>query len=185
MSRSFKVDINAPVTLGFVAISLLVTIIDTYFSKTFAETYFAVGPSMSLTSPLDYFQLASHVFGHAGFQHLFGNLFMLLLLGPILEEKYGAKRMALLIFITALITGIANVLFFPHGLMGASGIVFMTIILSSIVNVRENAIPLTFILVFCLFIGGEVMKIFEEDNISQMAHIIGGICGAFAGFKLR
>lgn len=185
MSRSFRVDINAPVTLGFVVISLMVTIIDTYVNSRFAESFFAVGPSMSVSSPLDYFQLVSHIFGHSGFQHLFGNLFMLLLLGPILEEKYGTNRMILLIVLTAAVTGILNVLFFPHGLMGASGIVFMTIILASIVNLRENSIPLTFILVFCLFIGGEVIKIFEEDNISQMAHIIGGLCGAFAGFKMR
>lgn len=185
MSNSFRVDINAPVTLSFVSIALIVTILDTYLIEGFAKQIFAVGPSMSVSNPLDYFRLVSHIFGHADFSHLFGNLFMLLLLGPILEEKYGAKRMVLLIFLTALITGLLNVLLFPKGLMGASGIVFMVIILSSIVNIKENSIPLTFILVFCLFIGGEVLKIFNDDNISQAAHIIGGICGAFAGFKMR
>lgn len=185
MSRSIRIDMNAPVTLSFVSLALIITLLDVYLIKGIAVKYFSVSATMNVGSILDYVRLFTHVLGHSGFPHLFGNLFMILLLGPILEEKYGGKRFILLILLTAGITGILNVLLFPRGLMGASGIVFMIIILSSIVNVKENAIPLTFLLVFVLFIGGEILKIHEEDNISQAAHIIGGICGAFAGFKMR
>ena len=126
----------------------------------------------------------SHVIGHANFGHLLNNLTLLLLLGPILEEKYGSANLVWMMLATALATGIINVMFFSTGLLGASGIVFMLIILVSIVNVKRNSIPLSFILVSCIFVGNELFQSFARDNISQMAHIVGGAIGALFGFKL-
>ncbi|MEM6298750.1 MAG: rhomboid family intramembrane serine protease, partial [Bacteroidota bacterium] len=51
-------------------------------------------------------------------------------------------------------------------------------------NMKAGQIPLTFILVALLYVGREVMAVLENDNISQFAHIIGGICGAAFGFAL-
>jgi len=144
--------------------------------------YFTVYPTMSVTNPVDYFRLFSHVMGHGGWEHLVGNFTFILLLGPILEEKYGSQNLLFMMFITAIITGILNILLFPSGLLGASGIVFMFILLSSVVNAQKGKIPLTFILVALLFLGKEVISILEADNISQFAHIVGGICGAVFGF---
>jgi hypothetical protein len=84
--------------------------------------------------------------------------------------------------ITALVTAVLNNLFFSTGLMGASGIVFMMILLSSFVNFKQGEIPLTFILVVVLYIGREVISSFERNNVSEFAHILGGICGAAFGF---
>jgi membrane associated rhomboid family serine protease len=83
-----------------------------------------------------------------------------------------------------LTTGIINVLVFSKGLLGASGIVFALIILASIVNMRRDSIPLSFVLVSVIFIGGELTQVFRQDNISQTAHIVGGIVGAVFGFQL-
>jgi membrane associated rhomboid family serine protease len=101
------------------------------------------------------------------------------------EEKYGSKRLLIMILLTALVTGILNILFFNTGLLGASGIVFMLILLSSFTNVRNGEIPITFILVAFLFLGKEVLESIQNDNISQFAHIIGGICGSIFGFRSR
>jgi membrane associated rhomboid family serine protease len=90
-----------------------------------------------------------------------------------------------MMFFTGLITGILQMLFFDHGLMGASGIVFMLIILSSLTNFRTGRIPLTFIVVAILFIGEEVVNGLKEDNVSQFAHVLGGIIGAVFGFTTR
>jgi rhomboid protease GluP len=81
-----------------------------------------------------------------------------------------------------LITGILNTIFFSTALMGASGIVFMLILLSSFTNIRSGEIPLTFLLIVVLFLAKEVISAFGQDNISQFAHIIGGICGSLFGF---
>jgi len=88
-----------------------------------------------------------------------------------------------MMFITSLITGVLNVLLFPTALLGASGIVFMFIILSSITNLQKGEIPLTFILISVLFLGKEVLSAFGEDNVSQFAHIIGGVFGGVFGLK--
>lgn len=49
-----------------------------------------------------------------------------------------------------------------------------------------NAVPLTFILVAILFIGQEVAQgLMIMDNVSNMAHIVGGLVGAALGFKLN
>ena len=85
---------------------------------------------------------------------------------------------------TALITGLINVFFFNSGLLGASGIVFMFILLVSFTNVEAGQIPVTFILVAALFIGKEVLNTLQTNQISEAAHIIGGICGSLFGFTL-
>ena len=78
-------------------------------------------------------------------------------------------------------------LFFPgSALMGASGIVFMMIVMSSLAGMKDGWIPITLILVFVLYVGGEIISgITLKDNISQLTHIIGGVCGALLGISMR
>ena len=88
---------------------------------------------------------------------------------------------------TALISGMVHWLFFPgSALMGASGIVFMMIVMSSLAGMKDGWIPITLILVFILYVGGEIISgITLKDNISQLTHIIGGVCGALLGISMR
>jgi membrane associated rhomboid family serine protease len=74
------------------------------------------------------------------------------------------------------------VLFFPTALLGASGVVFMMILLASFTNFSKGEIPLTFILVLILYLGQQIMNSFESNNISEFAHIVGGFCGSLFGF---
>ncbi|MBN1463558.1 MAG: rhomboid family intramembrane serine protease, partial [Paludibacteraceae bacterium] len=113
------------------------------------------------------------------------NLMLMLLIGPVLEEKYGSKKMLLMIIITAITTGITHKLLFSSGLWGASGIVFMLIILISFTNLKSGKIPLTFILVLIVYFGKEFVTMTQTDNISQFAHIFGGICGGAYGFIIN
>jgi membrane associated rhomboid family serine protease len=75
-----------------------------------------------------------------------------------------------------------NSALFSTGLMGASGLVFMMILLASFTNHKEGEIPLTFILVLVLFLAKEVVQAFSNDDISQFAHILGGVIGSLFGF---
>ena len=108
---------------------------------------------------------------------------MMLAIGPMVEEKYGSRNLILFIATTALITGLAHVLFFPgKAVMGASGVVFMLILLASFTNIKQGRLPVTVPLVAILYIGNEIMLgLFTADNISRISHIMGGICGAIAG----
>ena len=134
-----------------------------------------------------YIRLFTHVFGHNGWEHFAGNITYILLLGPLLEEKYGCKTIIKAIVITALATGIINSVLFPQiALCGASGIVFAFILLSSFTEFKSGDIPITFLLVFVIYIGHQIVDgIFVQDNISNMAHIVGGLVGAILGYGLN
>ncbi len=179
-----RINYNSPVVLTFALIAIAVFLLSSTIIPGLTNSMFSVYPTFSFGNPMDYFRLVSHVVGHASTSHLLNNLVFILLLGPILEEKYGSRKILLVIIVTALVTGIFNVVFASTGLMGASGIVFAFIILVSIVNVQKNTIPLSFIIVAILFIGEEFLRSFQDDMISQTAHIIGGIVGAAFGFRI-
>ncbi|HVD97111.1 MAG TPA: rhomboid family intramembrane serine protease [Cytophagaceae bacterium] len=174
-----RITYNAPFTL---TLTLVCTIIR-FLGDSFTNKFFVVGGSMNFADPLDYIRLFSHALGHGDWHHLLANFSLILILGPILEEKYGTASLAFMSFMTALITGILNILLFDTGLMGASGLVFMMILLASFTNFTSGTIPLTFILVLVFYVGNELYSIFKEDNISQFAHILGGLIGSVFGFK--
>ena len=70
-------------------------------------------------------------------------------------------------------------------LLGASGVVFAFIILSSVTSFRTGEIPLTFVLVAIIFLGQQIIQgLFVADNISNLSHFAGGVIGGAAGFKL-
>ena len=57
------------------------------------------------------------------------------------------------------------------------------ILLASTANIKEGEIPLTFIAVAVIYLGGEIVRaLSKDDQISQMAHLIGGATGAVFGF---
>ena len=184
--RKLKITFNAPVTLTFSLICLVATSLGMLFGEKFTQLFFVTYHS-SLSNPMTYVRLFTHVFGHESWSHFLSNGTYILLLGPLLEEKYGSRRILEMIGITAVVTGMINYLFFPHaGLLGASGVVFAMILLASFTSFRSGEIPITFILVAVIFIGQQIYQgIFIQDQISNMAHIVGGIIGAIAGYFLN
>lgn len=177
-----KITYNSPVILTFVVISFLALLFGYVTGGASTNLLFCVYRS-SFLNPLTYVRLFGHVLGHANLEHFVNNMLYILLLGPILEEKYGSRKMLIMILITAFVTGLINTLFFSTGLLGASGIVFMMIVLSSMVSFQKGQIPLTMILVVILYLGNEVIAgVFTADNVSQLTHVLGGICGGICGW---
>ena len=183
MKGRIKIAVNAPVIIAFVAIMFLATLAGMltagYSTRILFQTY-----RSSLLSPLTYLRLVTHVFGHSGWAHFMGNATYILLLGPMLEEKYGSESLIKVIGITALVTGLVNFLLFPGtALCGASGVVFAFIMLTSFTGFRSGEIPLTFILIAVIFIGQQFFEgTFARDQISQLSHILGGAVGAVIGY---
>lgn len=186
LHKKLKITFNAPITLGFVIICFIATLLGVISNGTITQTLFMTYHS-SLTNPMTYLRFITHIFGHSGWSHFIGNASYILLLGPMLEEKYGSKVLLEIMGITAVVTGLVNYIFFWNvGLCGASGVVFAFIILASFTGFKEGEIPLTFILVAIIFIGQQVYEgIAVQDNISNMAHIVGGIVGAIVGYLLN
>lgn len=183
--RKFFIDYNAPVTLTFALICLIVLGIGYYTNNQSTRMLFMTY-NTSLLNPLLYVRLFTYVLGHANWAHFIGNMSYILILGPMIEEKYGSKNLLKMILITAVIGGILNNVLFPNvALCGASGIVFMMIILASATSFEKGQIPLTLILVLVIYLGGEIYDaLYANDNISQLAHIAGGVCGAAFGLFL-
>lgn len=186
MIKKIKITFNSPVVLSLIIICFAVTLIGAITDGVVTKLLFMTYHS-SLTNIMTYLRLFTHVFGHMGWNHFISNASFLLLLGPMLEEKHGSKTLIKVMAITALVTGIVNYLFFWNvGLCGASGIVFAFIILVSFTSYKEGEIPLTFILVAVIYIGQQIFEgIAVKDNISNMAHIVGGLVGAVIGYNLN
>ena len=184
--KQLKISFNSPVILGFTLICLLSLLLGYLTKGTSTYTLFSVYRS-SLLNPLTYIRLICDVFGHDIWQHFIGNIMLILVVGPLLEEKYGSSNMIVVILSTALVTGIVNIILFPHiRLLGASGVVFALILLSSFTSIKDGSIPMTFILVAVVYIGGQVYNgLFVHDNVSNLTHIIGGIIGASLGYVMN
>ena len=111
MKSKLKITFNAPVILGFVSICFLATLVNGWTNGRSNELLFMTYHS-SLRDPLTYLRFVTHVFGHAGWEHFLGNMGYVLLLGPMLEEKYHSRALMMVIGVTALATGLINYIFF-------------------------------------------------------------------------
>jgi membrane associated rhomboid family serine protease len=180
-----RIQYNAPVTLSFALLALCVLVLAHFTGGQTNQWFFSVYRA-PVTDPLLYIRMFGHVLGHADVGHYFNNFVIILLVGPMLEEKYGGKPMVIMMVITALVTGFLFMAFSEYAMLGASGIVFMMMLLSSFANWQKGRIPLTLILALAIFIGREVFAgVDASGNISHMTHIIGGICGAVFGFVFK
>ena len=186
MKKGRSITYNSPVVLTFVILRFAVMVAN-YMTAGLSNKLLFMTYHSSLASPLTYVRMFTHVLGHAGWSHYIGNMMYLLLLGPMLEEKYGSRALIEVVLVTGLVTGIVTWVLFPGiALCGASGVVFAFIMMTSFTSFKEGEIPLTVILVAIIFIGQQVYEgLLVQDDISNMAHILGGIVGAIAGYTLN
>lgn len=178
-----KFDYNAPVILTYFFICLIILIVDKLCKGKFSATFFTTYKNDSLLNPLTYFKLISHSLGHADWDHLYSNFIKILLIGPLIEEKYGSINLLIAMILTSLIIGIVNKILGKGGILGASGVAYMLILLSSFVNMENGKIPITLTLIILFFVVDEVIKLFrrKKDGVSHLGHITGAICGIILG----
>lgn len=179
-----KLKYNAPVTLTFALICTAIVAANQYLVPGLIDGLFTAEGSMTFRYDdiPAYTRVFSYPFGHVGWDHLLSNMTLILLLGPILEERFGSRSLIMMMFLTAVINGLINVFFFPTELVGSSGLVFMMIVLTSFNNINKGEIPLTFLVIITLYMAREIIGALKYDDISQISHIIGGACGALFGF---
>ncbi len=177
-----KIHYNSPVVLTFFFLSLSALLLDILTKGWTTVHLFSV--YRSPITPLFFVRLFGHVLGHSGYAHFAGNMVLFLVVGPPLEEKYGSKALLAGILLTALVSGLLQCALFPHtALLGASGIVFMLILLSSLAGMKAGSIPLTLILVAVIYLGQELYSgLFVQDNVAHFMHLVGGACGTGFGF---
>ena len=180
-----KITFNAPVVLCF-AIGSGLALLANYLTAGRANLLLFSVYKGSWSDPLFYVRLFGHVLGHASISHYANNMILFLLVGPLLEEKYGSRCLFEIIAVVAVITGLVHI-FLPgnSALLGASGIVFAFILLSSVTGTAKG-IPLTMIIVALIYISQQIYEGFTSvNNVSYLTHIIGGSIGAVCGMALR
>lgn len=178
-----RIRYNSPVILTFVFVSFGTLVLNWLTQGWTNRLFFSIYSTGSVLDPLTIVRLFGYVLGHANLEHYISNMTLLLLVGPMLEEKYGSKNLLFLMIVTSLVTGIVHVLFFRGALLGASGIVFAMIMLSSFVYIRKGEIPLTFVIMAIIYLGGQIVDgMFVQDSVSQFSHLTGGLIGSAFGF---
>ena len=184
-SGKLRLGYNAPVVLTFVLLCVVVQLVSMLTGGT-SDRFFSVGRPLLSGNPLTWFRLFLHVVGHSGWDHLLNNMMFILILGPMIEEKYGSLNTLFVILATALVTGLIYVVFFPTtSLHGASGVVFAFIILASITGFKEHSIPITFLLVAAHYLGQQIYNATQQNNVAELVHIVGGVVGGSLGFVMK
>lgn len=189
---ALKIRYNSPVVLTFSLVCIAVFVLDVIFSAgggpqagPVTQKFFMLRGVFDYSNPLDYLRLFTYTMGHANQAHIMGNMSIFLLIAPIMEEKYGSRNVLIMMVLTALVTAFFQILLFNSGLLGASGIVFMFIVLVSFADARKGTIPLTFILVVIFYVGTEILHSMQNNQVSEYAHIAGGIMGALFGMTFK
>ena len=178
-----KIQYNAVVILSYFFICLVILILDKLAQGRLVNNLFSTGRNDSLLNPLTYFKLISHSLGHSSWDHLYNNFLKILLIGPLIEEKYGSLNLLIMIILTSLIIGIINRIFSKNRILGASGIAYMLIVLCSFVNIEYGKIPITVVLIILFFVVDEIINLLKrkKDGISHLGHVTGAICGILLG----
>lgn len=192
MKKKFRLTWNAPCTLIFTLLCALILVLDKYVAdEKLIPAFFMVSSKANASgaggfmwnNPIEYVRLFTHVFGHSDWNHFLSNFSFILLLGPLMEERYGSWIYLLMGCVTSFVTGVVNVCFMPTSLLGSSSIAFMLVILTSVSTLNKKEIPVSFIFLLAVFIALELISP-NQKNISTVAHIVGGLCGSVFGFLI-
>ena len=174
---------NSVVILSYFFISLLVLVVNYIIHDSINKKLF----SCYRSSPFNiftYIRMFTYILGHKDWNHFINNFLYILLIGPMIEEKYGSVNLLAMILITAFVSSFFNLLISKRDrILGASGIVFMLIVLSSFVNFQAGKIPLTLVLICLLYVVNEIRDgLLKKDGVSHFGHLMGAVCGCIFGF---
>lgn len=178
-----KFDYNSPVILTYAIICVVLLIINN-MTKGWLNNFLLISYGHpNPLNPLTYLRGLLHIFGHVNWNHLLNNMILMMLVGPAVEERYGSWNLCIMILTDAVVTAVINGIFSSHGIIGASGVVFMLIILSAFTNMCKGKIPVTLCIVSALYFGQEIYSAINtpNDGVSRLGHILGGVVGLVYG----
>lgn len=185
----FKVAYDAPVTLTFAIVSILLFVLNTYVLKGKLTGLFLAAPTMQggelpfvVSNPLSYVRMLFYIFGASNSGMLITNLIFILLLGPAMEERYGSIVIGIMMAVSAVFAGVLNACFCQKMLQGAISVVFMIIFLNAFISFSKKKLPLSFIAVFVLFILREILEQNPNGIVGIVAGLAGGLCGSLFAF---
>lgn len=191
MKKKIKLNVSfdAPVTITFAVLSLVLFLMSTYLIKDKAGGLLLAsatnaGGSMpfAASNVTSYFRTFLYVFGGKEIASVIFNLIFILLLGPSLEEYYGSVLVAVCYFITAVFAGVLNACFCSTSLQGSSCIVMMMIFLSALMSVSKHKMPVSSVLVLALCIVNIVISEKAGGIAGIFINIVAGLCSSLPAF---
>jgi membrane associated rhomboid family serine protease len=200
--KRYKIMFDAPVTIVFVLLTIAVYFVNIMMKESLIPMMFtcrslkAADPeaAFNLKNALDYARLILHVFAYTDFPTLLINAVILLLLGSILEERYGSLMLFIMIFIAALVSGVLAVCSPQVPFTGTDSIIFMMIFLLSLTALAKHTVQVSWLLAFIAFTaykaygftttGTKNLSAIIQDNLGLLISLAAGICGSLAGFLI-
>lgn len=184
---------NLPVmTTGLIVINVLVFLAMEILGDTQSTQFLYEHGGMYWPSVLEqgqWYRLVTHMFLHAGGEHLLNNMFMLGILGYQIEKNYGSIRYILTYFVSGIGGAVLSALFeMQMGeaavCIGASGAVFgifgaMLIMIFKNRRQMGEVSALRLLILFVLMVFGNM-----EEGVDWMAHLGGALLGVVMAFIL-
>lgn len=112
---------TTPIVLNLIIINVLVFFIQMMFDGTDEKVTRIIALFPYQTEYFKPYQLATHMFAHGGFFHLFFNMFVLWMFGTMLERAWGPKRFLIFYLLCGLAAGFAHLILEFSPAVGASG----------------------------------------------------------------
>ncbi len=135
--------------------------------------------------------LITHQFLHFGFWHVFNNMILLLIFGRLTQQFFGKVETVSIYLIGGITAAIALIMFFNTGeAIGASAsiyaVMFATVLYRPDYKINLfiiGPIKIKWIAVFIAVLG--IVIDFRSNTGGKVAHLFGGLFGAFYGYKRR
>ncbi len=179
-----------PVTKNLLIINLIVWLADMVFAKSgidltnaFGLWYFA-HPNFHLWQPITY------MFMHAGFSHIFFNMFAVMMFGVALERHWGSKRYLIYYLATGIGAGLFQELVWTwmgipnHVTIGASGAVYGILLAfawlfpETRMFIFPFPMPIKARTLVIIYFAIELFSGFSStDNVAHFAHLGGMLFG--------
>lgn len=179
-------------TTGLIAINVLVFLAMEILGDTQSTQFLYEHGGMYWPSVLEqgqWYRLVTHMFLHAGGEHLLNNMFMLGILGYQIEKNYGPIKYILTYFVSGIGGAVLSALFeMQMGeaavCIGASGAVFgifgaMLIMIFKNRRQMGEVSALRLLILFVLMVFGNM-----EEGVDWMAHLGGALLGVVMAFIL-
>ncbi len=171
------------ITIG---IFILQSISKLMYGDLFTNTFMLV-PGDILVRP---WILITSMFLHAGFAHLFFNMYVLLIFGPVLESRIGKKRFFWLYIGSGIISALGYSLISTTPALGASGAI-MGMLGATIMLLPNLQVLFFFIIPMSLRTAGIIFAIIDllgvfnpSSGIAHTAHLFGLAAGLIFGWYL-
>ncbi|MGI5173232.1 rhomboid family intramembrane serine protease [Treponema sp. OMZ 840] len=204
MTKKIRIVYTSPLSGCFVLACTIILVFSRFTGDALISAFFSTparqgSPSaFNPAAPFDYIRLFIHIFGHKDALSFGANAALILLLGPQLEERYGAAVLSLMMGAAAFVSGVCNAVFAAAPLYGSDGIVFLLIILYVFAYAKKEGILFTNILLFALYLFGKLFPLFGTSAasngspaatlggntalIAALAHLLGGLGGSLFAF---